>query len=407
MILTKDPFFLMRHKILYLLFISIMFSHSSAFSNDFEFSGYARVIGGYLDEKDVEYKGYEDSIKFSPSSLIGLQGEYQFNNNWSATAQVLLRSDNTTASDNSGLEWLYLTYTPTDNIQIKLGKLRTPFFTLSDFSDVGFAYPWINPPQQVYDTYLFKTFNGIDAVYKFGAESFDVTLEGYYGEESGEIGIGTLKTGFEVDNLLGFIGKINIENLEFRVSRYNGNIKLDIEEIKQLENVLNGLNFTRSANSVQTQGRAHAEQFGIVYDNLDYFFRGEWVRIKTDLGIVPIIQSYYLTAGVNYAPFTYHLTFADSEVDIRSPENEIPLGIDADLDRLAYGYNSIFEDSTPDSLKTWTIGVRWDVLPNLALKAEFSALEGNNVKDSFFVTPENSNFDKKANLYLIGLDWVF
>ena len=198
----------MRYKISWCLLFTTMLTHFSAFSNELEFSGYARVIGGYLDEKNVEFKGYEDSIKFSPSSLIGFQGEYQFDDKWSATAQVLLRSNNTTASDNSGLEWLYLTYRPTDNIQIKLGKLRTPFFTMSDFSDVGFAYPWINPPQQVYDTYLFKTFNGIDAVYKFGAENFDLSFEGYYGEESGDIGIGALRTGFEVDNLLGLLVKL-------------------------------------------------------------------------------------------------------------------------------------------------------------------------------------------------------
>ena len=397
----------MRHKIFQLLLFTITLTHFSAFSNEFDFSGYARVIGGYLDEKNVEYKGYEDNIKFSPSSLIGLQAEYQFHDNWSATGQALLRSDNTASSDTSGLEWLYLTYTPTDNIQIKLGKLRTPFFTMSDFSDVGFAYPWINPPQQVYDTYLFKTFNGIDAIYKFGTDNVDISFEGYYGEKSGEIGVGALKTGFEVNNLLGFIGKINIENLELRVSRYNGNIKLDIEEIRQLEAILNNLNFTKSASSVQTQGRAHADQFGLIYDNLNYFFRGEWIRIKTDLGIVPIIQSYYLTAGINQAPFTYHLTFADSDVEVSSAENEIPTGINNDLDQLAYAYNSIFDTSAPDSLKSWTIGVRWDVLSNLALKAEFSKLEGDDVQSSFFVTPDNSNFDKKTNLYLIGLDWVF
>ena len=109
---------------------------------------------------------------------------------------------------------------------------------MSDFSDVGFAYPWINPPQQVYDTYLFKTFNGIDAIYKFGSDDFDISIEGYYGEESGSIGIGPFKTGFEVDNLVGVIGKLNIENIEFRASRYNGNIALDLKSINQLQDIL-------------------------------------------------------------------------------------------------------------------------------------------------------------------------
>ena len=381
--------------------------HLPAKSDEFDFSGYARVIGGYLDEKDVEYRGYDDSLNISPSSLIGLQAEYQFNTNWSVTAQGLFRSDSTTVSGESGLEWLYLTYTPTTNLQIKIGKLRTPFFTMSDFSDVGFAYPWINPPQQVYDTYLFKTFNGIDAIYKFGSDDFDISIEGYYGEESGSIGIGSFKTGFEVDNLVGVIGKLNIENIEFRASRYNGNIALDLKSINQLQDVLENFNFSQSAASLTTQGSAHADQFGVIYDNLDYFFRGEWVKIKTQLDIIPIIQSYYLTVGYNDAPFTYHLTFADSDVEINANQNEIPIGANVELDQLAQAYNSVFAESAPDSLKTWTLGIRWDVLPNLALKAEVSALEGDEVSNSFFVIPEDVSFNRKTNLYLIGLDWVF
>ncbi|XQF92833.1 hypothetical protein ACOBV9_00210 [Pseudoalteromonas espejiana] len=43
----------------------------------------------------------------------------------------------------------------------------------------------------------------------------------------------------------------------------------------------------------------------------------------------------------------------------------------------------MFDESAPDSLKTWTLGIRWDVLPNLALKAEVSALEGDEVSNSF------------------------
>ena len=67
----------------------------------------------------------------------------------------------------------------------------------------------------------------------------------------------------------------------------------------------------------------------------------------------------------------------------------------------------MFAESAPDSLKTWTLGIRWDVLPNLALKAEVSALEGDEVSNSFFAIPEDVSFNRKTNLYLIGLDWVF
>jgi len=391
-----------------LLIVSLISLYSAkGKANDFEFSGYGRIIAGYLDENGVEYKGYKDSFELSKSSLLGLQGEYEFNEQWSATTQILLKSNNNATIDNSGLEWLYLTYSPIDSIKVKLGKLRTPFFTLSDFSDVGFAYPWITPPEQVYDNSLFKTFDGIDVVYKFGTQTFDITLEGYYGKESGKVGFGGLKTYVVAENLSGVIGKINIENFEFRISSYNANVDIDIDELTQLKNILSNLSFDKSAQTLATTGRAHAHQVGIIYDNLDYFVRGEWNHVKSDIGIVPDIKNYYFTIGLNRAPFTYHITFANSDVDIQDPENEIPIGVSNELDQLAYAYGVVFSESSPDYMRSWTIGARWDVFPNIALKAELSMLQGADVAQSFFVNPDNPTFDKKANLYLVGLDWVF
>ncbi|WP_372762261.1 hypothetical protein [Pseudoalteromonas sp.] len=397
----------MRHHIAKFVTIIIILCNFPALADDFEFSGYVRIIGGYLDEKHAEYKGYDNNINFKPASLIGVQADYHFNDNWSLTGQFVARTDNSTASKNSGLEWLYITYRATDNLQIKLGKLRAPFFAMSDFSDVGFAYPWINPPQQVYDTYMFKTFNGIDAIYKFATDNFDISIEGYYGAESGDVDIGTKVTGFKADNLMGIIGKLNVDNLEFRVAKYNTDLQLDINRLSQLQAQLRQFNFNKSADSIKTDGDAYAEQFSMIYDNLDYFFRAEWIKIKTDLAFVPKMQSYYLTAGFNHSAFTYHLTFGDSDVKIGTAETEIPLGVNPSLDQLAMAYQGVFIQSQPDALKTWTLGARWDVLPNLALKVEFSTLEGRMGENSFFTIKDGADFDRKANLYLIGLDWVF
>ena len=71
---------------------------------------------------------------------------------------------------------------------------------------------------------------------------------------------------------MGVIGKLNIENIEFRASRYNGNIALDLKSINQLQDILEDFNFSQSAASLTTQGSAYADQFGVIYDNLDYFY---------------------------------------------------------------------------------------------------------------------------------------
>lgn len=396
----------MRYKIIKIVTLILGLNHFPSFADDFEFSGYVRVIGGYLDEEKAKYKGYDDNVNFKPASLLGLQAQYSINQQWSVTAQVVARAE-PSASKDSGLEWLYITYQPTESLQVKLGKLRAPLFAMSDFSDVGFAYPWINLPQQVYDTYMFNTFNGVDVIYKFATDNFDISIEGYYGEESGDIEVGNNVTSFDADNLMGLIGKFNIDNVELRMAKYSTDLNLQINALSQLRGQLNQLGFDNSANSLNTQGRGYADQMSIVYDNLDYFLRAEWVKIKTDLSFIPKIESYYLTAGFHYNSFTYHATFGDSDVKIGTPENEIPFGIDPGLDRLAINYQEVFNRSEPDALQTWTIGVRWDLMPNLALKAEFSTLEGNQVENSFFTLEEGTDFDRRANLYLVGLDWVF
>ncbi|WP_372861257.1 hypothetical protein [Pseudoalteromonas sp.] len=393
----------MRCNIIKIFTLFLALSHFSTVAEDLEFSGYVRVIGGYLDEERAKYKGYDDNVNFEPASLMGLQADYYLNEQWSVTGQVVARAGNSSPSKTSGLEWLYVTYRPIDTLQVKVGKLRAPFFAMSDFSNVGFAYPWVNLPQQVYDTFMFDTFNGIDVIYKLAMDKFDVSIEGYFGEETGEIEIGNNVTSFEANNLMGLIGKFNFDNFEFRAAKYNTDLNLQINALRQLYTQLNQLGFEKSANSIETHGSAYAEQVSIFYDNLDYFLRAEWVKIKTDLSFVPEIQSYYLTAGFNYKHFTYHLTFGDSDVKIGTPVDEI----DPSLDKLAMNYQYIFNTSEPDALQTWTIGARWDFMDRLALKVEFSKLVGGKGPNSFFTLEEGADFDRQANLYLIGLDWVF
>ncbi|GAB2701662.1 hypothetical protein GCM10027170_35700 [Aliiglaciecola aliphaticivorans] len=386
----------------FILFLSI--SHLPLMANELNFSGYARVIAGYLDEENTDFKGYDDSISFEPSSLIALQAEYQFSDKWSATTQLIARADK---DKDSGIEWLYLTYQATDNLQIKFGKLRAPFFSMSDYTDVGFAYPWINLPYQVYDNFLFRTFEGADLIYKFNTGNVELSIEAYIGQEDGDVEFNNNQTGFTARNLRGLIGKLNKNNFEFRIAHYQGNLGLNISEVTEFQQTLYNLNFVQSADSLDTKGVAKVQQIGIVYDNLDYFIRSEWVNIETDLDFIPKIQSYYVTGGFNYAHFTFHLTFADSKGEVKSPLQEIPIGYDPGLDQLAEAYNNIFLTSAATDMQSWTLGARWDVLSNLALKAEFTTIEEDNGSNSFFDTDENTTFDGKSNLYLVGLEWVF
>ena len=59
----------------------ICFSFStfvSAESDDnLQFSGFARVVVGYLDDAQADYLNYDNSISIDNESLIGLQADYK------------------------------------------------------------------------------------------------------------------------------------------------------------------------------------------------------------------------------------------------------------------------------------------------------------------------------------------
>ena len=54
-----------------------------------EFSGFARVVAGYLDEEMASFEGYDDSISFSEQSLIGLQADIRLTDTLTVATQLL------------------------------------------------------------------------------------------------------------------------------------------------------------------------------------------------------------------------------------------------------------------------------------------------------------------------------
>ena len=80
----------------------------------------------------------------------------------------------------------------------------------------------------------------------------------------------------------------------------------------------------------------------------------------------------------------------------------------AQLATLRSAYNSVFDSrsTSGDSLQSFGVGLRWDINPAVALKAEWTYLVGERDKRSFF-TADRADFDRKANLFLLGLEWIF
>ena len=369
-----------------------------------QFSGFSRLIAGYLDESDATYLGYDDSLSLDRQSLIGLHVDYQFLDNLSVTGQFVGKTGTKRGSE---IDWLYLTYEPTRATQIKLGKQRTPFFNYSDSIDVGFAYPWITLPQQVYSSVLFPTFDGVLGNYQWSGKEIGFELEGYWGSYDDGIFTSGRKVSAEVSDLRGLIAKANYDNWAFRASMHFADANIGLTELNEFSSVLNQFGFTQSAESLNPNGSVDFYQISASYENLDYFFRAEATQNLAQRSPIPDIRGYFLAAGYNYYPFVSYISFGENRSEYGSTANEIPIGINPQLDALAFGYQSIFSSLPGFSSKSFTVGTRWDFKSNLALKAEVTWTEVAEDSDANFVVLDKTNFDRKAALYQLALEWVF
>ena len=187
-------------------------------------------------------------------------------------------------------------------------------------------------------------------------------------------------------------------------------------QIDQLIAQLRRFRFNRSADSLDKKSDVSFMQVAISYETLDYFLKAEWTRMNQgDAFLIPQYDSYYLSGGYTFYPFelpiTAHATFAslsESETAVPRPVNEIPTGIPL-LAPLQSAYAQAFDirRGFRDNLQSLSVGLRWDVNPSIALKAEWVHLRGERGLRSLFTVDQAPDFDRKANLFLFGLEWVF
>lgn len=396
-----------KYTIYIINFLTLLLLSASAFSKSvderLEFSGFTRVVLGYLDESNATYLGYGNSLSLSQQSLLAVQADYQIHDKLSFTTQLIAHSGD---ERDSGVEWLYFTYEPTRSSQIKLGRQRTPFFNYSDVIDVGFSYPWITLPQQVYSSVYFSTFDGVLAGYEWNVNGLILNIEAFGGTFDGDIVSSGTEVEADIDNLRGLIFNLQYDNFSFRSAYHRTDAIFQLDELIGFSDILQQSGFTQSAESLTPNGKIEFFQIGASYETLDYFLRTEVTKIEGESNVVPEIDSYFIAAGYNFFPYTSYISFAKTKSTLEGFVNEIPLGINDQLNGLSAGFDFIVSQLTFDSSESITIGTRFDWKSNLAIKAEVTLITAEEGSTANF-DALNERFDRQAPLYQLALEWVF
>jgi hypothetical protein len=144
-----------------------------------------QVING-VDTVLADGSVYSD-IHTQYQSRFGLQIAAQVNPEVSVTGQLLAlpRPEFGTGTDFSVFaDWAYISYRFSDQFSVRAGRVKLPSYLISDYYQVGYAYPWVRPPVEMYSTNPMTGINGVDLLFRQNFGSYSLLVQPFYGSNA-------------------------------------------------------------------------------------------------------------------------------------------------------------------------------------------------------------------------------
>ena len=126
-----------------------------------------------------------------PDSLLAVQFDANINQYISFNSyKSWPRGDNSHSANSNDefepdLEWGYVTANITDNSKVQAGRLRSTVFMLSESQDIGYTYPWVRPPLEVYSQVPISNYDGIKYTYdRLITDEWNMSFDTFYGADN-------------------------------------------------------------------------------------------------------------------------------------------------------------------------------------------------------------------------------
>ncbi|UXD86482.1 porin [Thalassolituus hydrocarboniclasticus] len=331
------------------LAVAVLLAFSpAAFSSDLNINGFMNVTAGNLSTEDISLDGYDDGVSFDVGTLVGLQISKQVNETTSATMQLISRG-----SDNYSTEasWAYVTYAASEDTDIRMGRLRTPFFYYSDFLEVGYAYNWVRPPSIVYRLDAFSSISGVDVTHRFAIGGMDGSVQAYTGRYNDDFTLSGDTYNIELRRAAGMVFSLNSGDFGARLSYHQADLTLDANAAlagpdgRALDNLAAGGALAGVGDEFTAdEDKAKFYQASVSYDNGSTAVIAEWTALDQTTALLNDDSAYLISAAQRFGDTTVHLTYTASEDDLESgvvgqvqknaesKENSIILGMRYDYD---------------------------------------------------------------------------
>ena len=363
---------------------------------------------------------FQGAWSWKLDSLLGLQMNARLTSEVDAAIQFVLK-DRPEMTLEESLEWAFLAWKPTDRLVLRGGRLGLDFYMLSDYRNVSFAYLWQRPPIEFYGPLMPHNVDGLDLTYgvPFGGGTLLARLFGGTTTQGIELLTASGADNIELTPLWG--GSLSYESEQWRLKAGFSHITFD-NNLSSLSasGLLTGLDnplvqwawspADRYAADITMAGkRVGFYALGSAFDDNTWLISGELGYLDSDWGPLRDALSAYLSVGRRWGNLTPYLLLATIRPvgEAQSIASPSPVALnDPTIAALYEGTRELYRNLWSDQ-QTASLGLRWDVANNLALKFQWDHSEikyGGLWWNQSGVAPlPNTSLD----LLSASLNWVF
>jgi len=329
--------------------------------NRIRFSGFASSIYRVTDEAEP-FNG--DLVKSGIDENGSFQGtRIALNFNAAATERVALASQlvSSKGADNYSvrIDWGFIGIVLNDEFTIRAGKIKYPVGLINEYIDVGYTYPWISPPPLFYTEELAgpqvtrEAFTGASLNFNRypGDWAFEVIAFG------GEVSLSNI---MRIRELMGLtVSATWDDSITVMASTYVGEMESTI--------------------MAAMDGRDHqASTVGLNIDWNNIIFYGEYGNVDMDDFLTGKAETWYTSLGYRIGDFTPHITYQSLE--------------------------KAKSTASPQDQDITTVGLRYELTYNTALKVEYSRIS---TAQGIGLFDNSAPLDDSVNMFGAAIDIVF
>lgn len=394
----------------------------------YHISGFGTLAATYNNNQDADFianrfqpngPGRSGATMFGVDTKAGLQGTAKIGKHFTATVQATTdhRFDHSYAPR---FEWANLKYQINEDLYVRAGRVVASVFMISDYRNVGYAQTMVRMPVEVYGQNPISYLDGIDAGYRQGVGDGTLSVVATTGR------VKTMsQPGLEVSGhgwLLNFTYELG--NSTYRIGYFENKVDLRGDTIDRMQlpfrfAPLVGVSYAGSAPPSELKNKLL--NLGYAYDNGTWLAQAEYIQARFS-GNSLDSNAWYAMGGYRTGKWTPFVAYARSITKTGPAMAQAVSAGGLMGNQIAYGINLINAQTqgTLNNQQTISLGARYDVYKNIALKFQYD-----HIRKPGSATSPNAGWLKapapaypalysdaalkniSANLLTVAVDFVF